>query len=128
MQIQTRFKGALVAGVAGIFLSAMPADADIFGELEAPSGFASGISNVQGWAFTNTPGAELIQPFDVLIDGEVQFRVPCCGDRGDVQDNFPGAPLLSGFSGAYNWGLAWTERNPSPELAVGAGIEAPASQ
>lgn len=82
------------------------------GVLELPSGVASGISNVQGWAYTTTEGAELVQPFAVLIDGVEQFKVPCCGDRGDVQATNPGAPLLTGFSGVYNWGLAWVGLNP----------------
>lgn len=89
-------------------LPAPRAHAEIIGSLEVPDGIASGTSNVQGWVFTNTPGAELIQPFAVLINGEEQFKVPCCGDRADVQVIHPDAPLLSGFSGVYNWGLAAT--------------------
>lgn len=118
MRIKRWAREALVVAVAGVSLSAAPASAEIMGNLEAPDGFASGISNVQGWAYTTTEGAELIQPFPVLINGVEQFKVPCCGDRGDVQDAFPGAPLLTGFSGVYNWGLAWTELNVEAELSA----------
>ncbi len=77
--------------------------AAVLGNLEAPDGSASQVSNVQGWAYTTTPGAELIQPFDVRIDGVVIQQVPCCSDRGDVKDVNPSAPLQTGFSGVVNW-------------------------
>jgi secreted trypsin-like serine protease len=64
---------------------------------------ATGISNVQGWAYTTTPGAEIERHVEVFIDGEFAMLVPCCGDRGDVEAS--GGPLLAGFSGVYNWGL-----------------------
>ena len=64
---------------------------------------ATGISNVQGWAYTTTPGAEIERHVEVFIDGEFAMLVPCCGDRGDVEA--AGGPLLAGFSGVYNWGL-----------------------
>lgn len=64
---------------------------------------ATGISNVQGWAYTTTPGAEIKRHVEVFIDGEFAMLVPCCGDRGDVEA--AGGPLLAGFSGVYNWGL-----------------------
>lgn len=85
------------------FFTPHPAAAAIFGSLEAPDDFATGIGNVQGWAYTTTPGAELIQPFDVLVNGEVIMGVPCCSPRGDVQDVHPEAPLDTGFSGVTNW-------------------------
>ncbi len=98
----------LLLACLAISLPSGTARADIIGALELPDGFASGISNVQGWVFTNTPGAELVSPFTVRINGVEQFKVPCCGDRGDVQASVPGAPLLTGFSGVYNWGLIAT--------------------
>ncbi len=116
MRITTWVRGALVLAGMGLLLHASPASAEIFGLLELPSGVASGTSNVQGWAYTTTPGAELIQPFDVLIDGEVAFKVPCCGDRGDVKDANPDAPLLTGFSGVRNWGLDWVAKNGGGEV------------
>lgn len=82
---------------------ATPASSEIIGLLESPSGFASQIANVQGWAYTTTPGAELIQPFDVLVDGEKIMSVPCCSDRLDVKGDDPAIPLLTGFSAVTNW-------------------------
>ncbi len=119
MRITTWARGALVAAGLGLALQSTAANAAIFGTLEAPDEFASGISNVQGWAYTDTPGAELVQPFDVLLDGEVQFQVPCCGDRGDVMAANPGAPLQTGFSAVYNWGLAWVARNTAVPVSAG---------
>lgn len=112
MRIATLARVACSVVGLGLLVPNPSAHAEIIGLLEAPNGYASGISNVQGWVYTNTPGAELIQPFSVLIDGVEQFKVPCCGDRGDVQAVNPGAPLLTGFSGVYNWGLAWVDANP----------------
>ncbi len=82
---------------------AEPASAEIIGALETPSGFASQVGNVQGWAYTTTPGASLIQPFDVLIDGVKKMEVPCCSERGDVKGDDPDIPLRTGFSGVTNW-------------------------
>lgn len=92
---------SLVIVAAG--LAPAVARSAIKASLESPVGFASQVSNVQGWAYTTTPGAELIQPFDVLIDGVKVQQVPCCSDRGDVQDAQPQAPLQTGFSGVINW-------------------------
>ncbi|MDG2304688.1 MAG: hypothetical protein P8R42_08515 [Candidatus Binatia bacterium] len=82
---------------------ATPAAAEIIGLLETPEGFASQVGNVQGWVYTTTPGAELIQPFDVLIDGVKTGEVPCCSERGDVNEGDPSIPLRTGFSGVTNW-------------------------
>ena len=82
---------------------ATPAAAEIIGLLETPDGFASQVGNVQGWVYTTTPGAELIQPFDVLIDGVKTGEVPCCSERGDVNEGDPSIPLRTGFSGVTNW-------------------------
>ncbi len=78
-------------------------EAAIIGNLEAPDGFASQIGNVQGWVYTNTPGAELIQPFDVLVNGVKSMEVPCCSARGDVKGDDPDIPLQTGFSAVTNW-------------------------
>lgn len=83
--------------------AATPASSEIIGVLESPSGFASQIANVQGWVYTTTPGAELIQPFDVLVNGEKIMSVPCCSDRSDVKGGDPDIPLRTGFSGVTNW-------------------------
>lgn len=86
-----------------LLASALRADAAIIGFLETPDGFASQIGNVQGWVYTTTPGAELIQPFDVLIDGVKKGEVPCCSERGDVKGGDPSIPLRTGFAGVTNW-------------------------
>lgn len=93
----------LIVAAALLLLTSGSAEGAIIGLLEAPEADASQVSNVQGWVYTNTPGAELIQPFDVFIDGEKVLTVPCCSDRGDVQDLNPDAPLATGFSGVTNW-------------------------
>jgi len=79
----------------------------ITAQLETPvnGGIASGISNVQGWAFTTTPGASIETLVQILIDGAPSIHVPCCSDRADVQQRFSGAPLTTGFAGVFNWGL-----------------------
>ena len=125
MRITTEAGGKLIAAALGFLLAATPAHAEIMAVLELPSGFASGVSNVQGWAYTTTPGAELIQPFAVLIDGVEQFKVPCCGDRGDVKDAHPDAPLLTGFSAVYNWGLAAPMAPVKATAGTPQGILAP---
>lgn len=111
MKISDVARVMVFAGLVSALLSS-PARAEIVGDLELPDGFASGASNVQGWAYTTTPGARLTPPFAVLIDGVEQFKVACCGDRGDVQAAHPEAPLLTGFATVYNWGLAATAMLP----------------
>lgn len=107
-----------IALAAVLFLGAKPASAAIQAELEAPDRYASQVSNVQGWAYTTTPGAELIQPFDVYIDGTKVQQVPCCSDRGDVQDVHPDAPLQTGFSGVINWSRPALEADGPVSVAV----------
>ncbi len=99
----------LAGAVAAVGLAPAAAHAGFNGVLEAPAGIVGGVSNVQGWVYTTTPGAHLIQPFDVLVDGVKVMEVPCCSDRGDVQDAFPEAPLRTGFSGVFNWSLVVPE-------------------
>ena len=93
----------LVSTLLTLIAVAEPASAEIFGLLETPDGFASQIGNVQGWAYTTTPGAELVQPFDVLVNGVKKMEVPCCSERGDVKGEDPDIPLQTGFSGVTNW-------------------------
>lgn len=94
-----------------------PAEAAITALLEAPNEVASEVSNIQGWAFTTTPGAELTPPFKVYVDGVEVLEIPCCGARADVQGVHPDAPLATGFSAVFNWGLI----DPSPAHPVPAG-------
>ena len=72
-------------------------------ELPPPSlqGFASGVSNVQGWAYSKVGTITSVRVLGQ--DGTSLLTVPCCSERGDVKDTFPEAPLLSGFAAAINW-------------------------
>ena len=114
---RSRFVMMLVT--LGLCSVAAPARAQITGLLELPDGFASGIANIQGWVFTSTPGAELVQPFEVRIDGDLAIEVSCCSSRGDVAASFPQAPLRTGFSAVYNWGLVATAEPASTSQATG---------
>ncbi len=89
----------LMAGLAGT------ASATIVANLEGPNPneLASGVGNVQGWAYATIPGDEIKTEVDVYVDGQFALQVPCCSDRGDVKQAIAAAPLLSGFSGAYNF-------------------------
>jgi secreted trypsin-like serine protease len=69
----------------------------------AAAGVATGVANAQGWAFSS---AGSITSIRLLRNGQPFLTVPCCSERGDVQAMVSGAPLLSGFSAAVNWGLA----------------------
>lgn len=90
---------------ACLALSASVGSAAIQGNLEGPNGseIASGIANVQGWVFPTLPGDVIETELDVYVDGQFVMNIPCCGDRGDVKQAHPQAPMLSGFSGAYNF-------------------------
>ncbi|MDG2303109.1 MAG: hypothetical protein P8R42_00420 [Candidatus Binatia bacterium] len=87
-------------------LLAGPATARLIGTLEEPvnGGQCAGIGNIRGWVYSST-GSELVQPFQVSIDGQKSIEVPCCGSRGDVSSKQAGAPARSGFSGVLNFGL-----------------------
>ncbi|MDG1400030.1 MAG: hypothetical protein P8R45_04730 [Candidatus Binatia bacterium] len=98
-RIVTGNDGSCVLGAGGIVANL---ETPILG-IDGVAADATGISNVQGWAYTTTPGAEIERHVEVFIDGEFAMLVPCCGDRGDVEA--AGGPLLAGFSGVYNWGL-----------------------
>ena len=82
-----------------------PAAAAITANLEWPAADfpASGIGNVAGWAFTDTPGAKIKRLIQVQIDSEAPFEVPCCAGRGDVEAAYAKAPKNTGFSGVYNF-------------------------
>lgn len=96
--------GACVATI-GLVAWSSPATATIHFNLESPSPAfpASGVGNVSGWVFTDTPGAKMQRLVTVQIDADAPYRVPCCSSRGDVKAAFPAAPENSGFSGAYNF-------------------------
>ncbi len=103
---------------AQIAFAVTPASAGLHGVLEAPVGFASQVSNVQGWAYTTNPGAELVQPFEVYLDGRKVQEVPCCSDRADVREAQPGAPLRTGFSGVLNWSREAIDADGPVEVEV----------
>lgn len=90
---------------AALLLDAGGAAAAIIANLETPNSkeLASGIGNVQGWAFSTVPGDEIEPLVDVVIDGQPALQVPCCSPRGDVEQDYPKAPALSGFAGVYNF-------------------------
>lgn len=104
-----------------IVLGAGPAEAAITAVLESPNEVASEVSNIQGWAFTTTPGASLTPPFKVYVDGDEVLEIPCCGARADVREVHPDAPLATGFSAVFNWGLI----DPSPAHPVPADAPRP---
>jgi len=75
------------------------------GLLETPDGSVRGIIPFRGWVFTTAPGAEIEPQVELFIDDVSVGSAPCCSPRGDVQSQFAGAPLESGFSATWNWGL-----------------------
>jgi len=95
----------LVAGLVAL-LEARAALATIVATLEEPidGGTCSGVSTIHGWAFSTT-GATLVSPFQVKLDDADAIEVPCCSSRADVRSQFPTAPVRTGFSGIFNWGL-----------------------
>lgn len=63
---------------------------------------ATGISNLRGWAISDSGVAKL----ELYVNGQFVSEVPYGGERRDVQAAFPGVPgsLLSGFGQTYNYG------------------------
>jgi hypothetical protein len=108
----SKIRATIMAAAVLVVVGPLPAGAAIVGLLELPDGFVSGASNIQGWAYTTTPGAKLSSQFDVFINGELAMTIPCCSGRGDVKDAHPEAPVQTGFSGIYNWGLVATAPVP----------------
>lgn len=83
---------------------------------ELPSnstGIATGISNVQGWAYSRAGAIASIRLERVNAQGVIRhiLTVPCCSERADVLAAFPDAPVATGFSAAINW--ANLGRNPA---------------
>ena len=98
---------AIIAIVSGVWMGTgtRRAGAEIIGVLEAPDGIASGVGNIAGWAYTTEAGESILSPIEVYVDGLKRYEVPCCSGRGDVKAARPDAPLETGFSGLFNWGL-----------------------
>ena len=72
--------------------------------LEEPvdSGIASGISNIRGWAISDT-GVEKIELF---VNGRYVSDIPYGGQRLDVESAYPNVPdsIHSGFGQTFNYG------------------------
>jgi secreted trypsin-like serine protease len=64
-------------------------------------GVATGVSNVQGWAYSS---AGAITSVRLERGGQHLLTIPCCSERGDVKGSSSAIPLLSGFSAALSWG------------------------
>lgn len=95
-----------------LLLISTPASARLVGTLEEPAagGECNGVRNIRGWVYSTT-GSELLQPFQVYIDGKRAIDVPCCSSRGDVSAARADAPTRSGFSGVMNFGLLTPARH-----------------
>jgi photosystem II stability/assembly factor-like uncharacterized protein len=83
--------------------------AGIVAYLESPEvGPVSGIAVIRGWAFA-TQEEEQIERVELFIDGTRSGDIPCCSQRGDVQDAFlqfpPDHTLNSGWGVVFNWGF-----------------------
>ncbi len=107
-KLQGRCGSMVWVALVTIFLlsnDAGRAQAALTGTLEEPAGISSGVGNVRGWVYSTVSDATIVSPIDVFIDGVLAYQVPCCAPRGDVKKLHPAAPLDTGFSGAYNWGL-----------------------
>lgn len=61
---------------------------------------ATGVSNGQGWAYS--PHGDIVS-VKLYVNGKLEQEFPWGGDRGDVKDLHPDAPLGSGFSAAVSW-------------------------
>ena len=104
----TLTRRSLIASVLCLLALAQTSvgNAEIVAHLESPSSneIASGIGNIQGWAFTTTPGEAIDPLIEIYIDGKFAIDIPCCSDRGDVLAAHPEAPMGTGFAGAFSFG------------------------
>ncbi len=71
--------------------------------------FVSGVRLISGWAFavSDDPGNPVALPVTIQlsIDGQDYGEIPCCVDRGDVQEEHGEHALKSGFGQVFNFGL-----------------------
>ena len=114
-------RGVLYAVIAGLWLAASPALAEIHAELETPDDGqdVSGKSVVSGWAFstTNNPVTATLRINGINTD----VVIPCCGPRADVQAGNSGAPPNTGFGLLENYGVF----DPPDKLkSIGVSISA----
>jgi len=87
-----------------LFVSPVLAEIQAFLETPGPSQEVSGKSLISGWAFSTT-GAQVVVILRVNGTTNPDVVIPCCGPRADVQAQFPGAPLNSGFGLLQNYGI-----------------------
>ena len=116
-------KACLGALCSVLLLAAAPALAQIVYTLENPSveQSISGISVVSGWAYA-VGGL----PVTVTLringqDTDPAVTIPCCGPRGDVQVQNPGAPPNTGFGLLLNYGIF----DPATLTSIGVRISSP---
>ncbi len=71
--------------------------------------FVSGVRLISGWAFavSDDPDNPVALPVTIQlsIDGQDYGEIPCCVDRGDVQEEHGEHALKSGFGQVFNFGL-----------------------
>ena len=98
------FSLALFAGLAST------ARAGIQVVLESPGAgqFVSGVRLISGWAFavSDDPDNPVALPVTIQlsIDGQDYGEIPCCVDRGDVEEEHGALALKSGFGQVFNFG------------------------
>ncbi|MGE0684106.1 MAG: CHRD domain-containing protein [Candidatus Binatia bacterium] len=98
--------------LAAVLVSATASRANIVAELESPVNLqvVSGVDLFRGWAFSAGEEDEEVN-VAVVIDGIIDFTVPCCSPRQDVEDTFgAGTRLDSGFGAVINY----AELSPGP--------------
>lgn len=70
--------------------------------------FVSGVRLISGWAFavSDDPDNPVALPVTIQlsIDGQDYGEIPCCVDRGDVQEEHGENALKSGFGQVFNFG------------------------
>lgn len=70
--------------------------------------FVSGVRLISGWAFavSDDPDNPVALPVTIQlsIDGQDYGEIPCCVDRGDVQEEHGEHALKSGFGQVFNFG------------------------
>ncbi len=78
-------------------------------EIPGEDQFVSGVMPISGWAFavSDDPDNPVALPVTIQlsIDGQDSGEIPCCVDRGDVQEEYGEHALRSGFGQVFNFGL-----------------------
>lgn len=104
--LRPAFAGPLTWVLLALSCAIFPntAGAAILGVGEAPQDgqVVGGVGSLRLWTFSR--GASITR-IEFLLDGELVTEMPCCGERADVREQFPDAPLETGSSIPWNWGL-----------------------